>query len=34
MNYSAYENINSQIYIAYSEVAKESMIKTADESMQ
>ena len=34
MNYSTYENINSQIYIAYSEVARESMIKTADESMQ
>ena len=34
MNYSAYENINSQIYIAYSEVARESMINTADESMQ
>ena len=32
MNYSAYENINSKLYIAYSEVARES--KVADEIIQ
>lgn len=32
MNYSAYENINSKLYIAYSEVARES--KVADEIRQ
>ena len=31
MNYSAYENINSKLYVAYSEVAGESMLKAADE---
>ena len=31
MNYSAHENINSKLYIAYSEVARESMLKAADE---
>ena len=34
MNNSAYENINSKIYIAYCEVSRESIIKAADEIMQ
>ena len=34
MNYLAYENINSKLYIAYCEVARESMLKTADEIRQ
>ena len=34
MNYSAYENVNNKLYIAYSEVATESMPKAADEIRQ
>ena len=34
MNYSAYENVNNKLYIAYSEVARESMPKAADEIRQ
>ena len=34
MSYSAYENINTKLYIAYPEVARESMLKAADEIRQ
>ena len=34
MNYSAYENINSKLYIDYSKVARESMLKAADDIIQ
>lgn len=34
MNYSVYENFSSKIYIAFSEVARESMLKAADENRQ
>ena len=34
MNYSAYENINSKLYIDYSKVARESMFKAADDIIQ
>ena len=34
MNYSVYENFNSKIYIAFSEVARESMLKATDENRQ
>ena len=31
MKYLVYENINSKLYISYSEVARELMLKAADE---
>ena len=31
MNYLANENINSKLFIAYSDVARESMLKAADQ---
>ena len=34
MNYSVYENFSSKIYIAFSEVARESMPKAAYENRQ
>ena len=34
MDYSAYENINSKLYIDYSKVARESMLKAADDIIQ
>ena len=34
MSYSAYENINTKLYIAYPEVARESMLKAADQIRQ
>ena len=34
MNYSAYENTNSKLYISYSKVAGESMPKAADGIIQ
>ena len=34
MNYSVYENINSKLYIDYSKVARESMLKAADDIIQ
>ena len=34
MNYLAYENINSKLYIACPEVARESMLKAADKIRQ
>ena len=34
MSYSAYENINTKLYIAYPEVARESMLQAADQIRQ
>ena len=34
MNYLAYGNINSKLYLAYSEVARELILKAADEIRQ